>query len=814
MTGVRCTRASSVIRCVLLSLLPVVLSVATGPAEAEGRPGPFVFIHGLQGSGAAETARNLGCNTVYLDLPEDAPLHLDEVRELIAEARQHDLRVIVGLRTRLDGDYRVSANNQAYVSAVGEWLEAVIGGLADEEIDAWATDHYLERDISHTDADFRAFLLERYGTVGALNRSWGGRFLHIEDITRDGARALDDDQTRGVGRASVDLADSEVTAFHHVMKIWARQIRHLDPETPLMTGRISLYRSLIAIPDAYDVVQPFMPPDILEPDIITHNVHAVQMARRGGRFDVIPWLRVPIPPSDAYSQQALYAWVLEAGLRGAVGLGLEDWARIREPVWVRNNLIDQLNAALMQRPFAGDRPRPTAAVIHAPYAGGHEFAATPAYGFLKDYLANDLATLAFSYRFGSIFGGLDYLSVGDIARTDLSGYSVILAPAVLSIPPATASALVAYVEGGGSLFADLGFGMYQARSWNPADSPLAALLGITGALEPADRYGSFRVGETHPAFPSLRTGLSAEGSFVPGRGVGRSMGQISRYSFEGDATQMRGYPFQSPSWFVGLSSQAFPLATQSVRYDAQQRPYFLGPTVAEVGAGLALFAPFEAWSFWPPQDALHAALHCDLMRRRARYRLLSDALVDPAVGLSGSDDWLHLLGRRETNRLRVLAGTAAHRAYLGATCTFSANERSLGGRRSGVVKLELELPVGALRHFEALPLTVRPAAGEAHVRISAYGPGLVTMYVGGHGSVWGRERREQPERFHSGIPTRIRIGLNDGLYPVEAGSAHVVTLSESREESESMTVTADHRGQLDFWITVAGGSLSIAPKRD
>ncbi len=810
--------ATIVVLCTVLPVLVTlasILSMAAASAADGRRPEPFVFMHGLQGSGAAETARDLGFNTVYLDLPLEGPLHLDEIRELIAEAEAENRRVIVGLPTKLGGDYLISARNPAYVEAVREWLEATVGSLAEhEEIDAWATDHFLERDISYTDGDFQAFLRERHGSIEAINRAWGSRVLRIEDITREKAREIDDDQTRGVGRASVDLADYEWRAFHDIMELWASEIRRLDPERTLISGRISLYRSLVAIPEAYDIVQPFMPPDTLEPDIVTHNVHAVQMARRGGRFDVIPWLRAPLPPSEAYAQGALYAWVLEAGLRGAIGVGIEDWSRVSERNWVKRNLMDQLNAAFAERPFKGDRPASTTAVIHAPYAGGHEFAATPAYGFITDYVVHNLATIAFNYRLGTIFGCIDYLRVDEIADTDLSRYSVILAPATLSVPPETASALVSYVEAGGSLFADLGFGMYEAGSWNPAANPLSALFGISGARDPKDRYGTFSVGETHPQFPSLRVGMRAEGSFVPGRGVSRSMGRVSQYSFEGDARMLKGYPFQSPSWYLRLGSGAFPLATQDVVYDDEQRPHFLGPIMSEVGAGLAVFAPFEAWSFWPPDEPLHAALHSDLMRRRARYRLMSNRLAEAAVGLSGSDDRLLLLGRQDTGTIQVLAGAAEHRAYLGATCTFSANERRLGGRRSGVVKLELALAAGEMRHCEAIPVTLRPETGEANARISAYGTGLIAMEIGGHGSVWGRERRDLPEAFHSGQATRVRIGVDDGLYPVEPGSAHEVMLTEGREQSEKMTVEADHRGKLDFWITVTGGRLSVTPAED
>lgn len=786
-----------------------------GTAADADRPGPWVFIYGLQGAGAAETARSLGCNTLYFDLPEDTPLHLDEARALIREATEQGLQVIVGLRTKLAGDYRISARDPAYVAAVGEWVRTVVTGLKDTPgIAAWATDHYLERDISLTEKDFRAFLLERYGSIEALNASWGTQYSTIEAITRARARELDDDQVHGVGRPSVDLAEFERRAFHDVMAMWAAQVRSADLDTPLMTGRISLYRSLTAIPAAYDIVQVYFPPDVLEPDTLTHNVHGVEIARRGGRFEVIPWLRVPLPPSEAYTQMALTRWILEAGLHGAVGVGLDDYKRMSSQQAVLNNTVYQLSTALGQAPFAENAPEPCAAVIYEPYAGGHLFAGTPGYGYIVDYQDNDFAELAFNYRLGTVLGGLDYLLPEDLPPTDLSRYSVIFAPACLSLPPEVVNVLRDWVEAGGALFADLGAGMYEAGSWVPQLGPLARLMGLTGAIEPADRFGDFRVGVTHPALPSVAVGMEAHGTFVPGRAQSLSMGHFSRYSYEGPASAMKGYAFEGPSWFVSVRGDTVPLATQSVRYDEQGHPCFLGLTVATAGQGLALFAPFACWSYWPPQDPLHAAVHGDLMARRARYRLVSEALIDLGIGLASSQDAVHLLSRTGVSAARVLAGAADHRVYLGATCTFSATARTPEGRRSGTVLLDIELVPGGMAHCEAIPVRLRPESGRACARVSVYAPALIALDVGGDGAQWGQARRDGPVGFYGGRPTRVRVTVDDGLYAVAAGSQHLVSFTEGREQAQTMTVTADHRGRLDFWLTVTGGRVTITPAQD
>ena len=790
----------------------VCMAALAGPVSAADRPGPFVFVYGLQGPDAAETARAIGCNALYYDLPEDAPLRLDEARALIGEAAGQGMQVIVGLRTKLGGEFRVSARDPAYLAAVGEWIEAVVGGLKGTPgIAGWATDHYLERNISTTEGDFRAFLLQRYGSMAALDAAWGTQYGRIDAVTRGRARELDDDQFYGIGCPSVDIAEFERETFHDVMALWADRVRRADPDSLLLTGRISLYRSLTAIPGGYDIVQVHMPPDILEPDLLTHNVHAVEMARRGGRFEVIPWLRVPLPPSEAYSGLALTRWVMEAGLRGAVGVCLEDFQRMSAQAPVFNNTVYQLSAALGQGPFSAEPPSPPAAVIYEPYAGGHQFAGTPAYGYTIDYPVNDLAALAFGYRLGTVLGGLDYLCLEDLTDADLDRYGAILAPACLDLPPAAVTALSEWVERGGALFADLGAGMVQTASWEPAAGPLAALLGIAASLDPADRFGSFRVGEVHPALPSVSIGMEAKGTFVPGQPLTMSMGHVSGRSFEGAATEMRGYAFQGPSWFVRPRTGVIPLATQGVRFDDRQRPYFLGLTVAPVGEGLAVFAPLPCWSHWPPEDPLHAAVHGDLMARRARYRLVAPALIDTGVGLSGTDDAVHLLGRGAASSAEVLAAAADHRVYLGAAFTFSATSRAADGRRSGTALLAIGLTPGGMAHCDAIPVRVRPETGQAHARAAVYAPGLVALEVGGTGAQWGRARRDGPLGFHGGAPTRVRFGIDDGTYPVEPGSQHTATLEEAREQPQTLAVAADHRGRLDFCLTVTGGRLTVTP---
>ncbi len=799
----------------MLLACALLLGIAAS-AHAGERPtaGPFVFVYGLQGPGAPQKASALGCNTIYLDLPPDAPAQLAALRALIDEAGDAGLRVIVGLRTKLDGAHTLSATNTEYREALRKWLEVVIGGLREAPgVVGWATDHYLERDLKPSSAGFRDFLVARHGSLQGINAFWGASYRSLGQINKASARALDDEQPFGVGRPSIDAAEYERCAFRDVMQLWADEIRRLDPDRLLFTGRVSLYRSLAAIPDAYDVVMPFMPPDVLEADELTHNVHGVEMARRGGRFEVLPWLRVPVPPSELYSANALTSWIMEAGLRGAVGIGLDDWSRVSAYDDVLEVVRRQLAEALRQPALFHEPPSPPAAVLYEPYAGGREFFNRAVYGYMEGFAVPDFAALAYNYRRGTIFGGLDYLCLEDLGQVSLDNYSVIFAPLCLHLPAPAAAVLRRYVQSGGALMGDLGLGMYEAGSWDPAAGPLAPLFGIAQATDMDARVGNLSVGNLHRKLPSVTLGLRTSGAFVPGQAQRLDGGTMSQRSFHGVASEMQGYTFQGPSCFVRLYTGTIPLASMSRRFDKKGRPLFLGLSANDAGLGLTVFGSYPIWSYWPPDDYAHAALHLDLIGRRARYRLLAPGLAAGQIELAGSEQAVYLYNRGARTSVNVLAGQADDRAYLGAVTTLSAAERDSSGRRTGLARLRLDLPAGGLAQAAALPLRVRPYQGQASVRVICYSAGLVSMQVGGNGSELrtGRSPGEAGPRFVGGEPTMIRFTVESGAYPIAPRSRHQVVKQEEGQQPQSLLLTADYAGRLDFSMTFRGGSLSIIP---
>jgi len=296
-------------------LIAVAVVILASCVIAYAQSGPFVFAYGLQGDGAAEAAAAIGLNTLYLEVPPRYDSVLSDIRSQIAAADRAGLQVIVGLPTIPPGPVAIAADDPDLVAYAARVVAEVVAPLKDTPaLAGWAVGDYVEDKLRYTDAGFIQYLQQDYGRLEALNAVWGTAFGAWTQITIEKTTTLDDEQPFGVGRSSIALADYRREAFATVLELWARQVRSTDADTPLFTGRIGLYRCLTAVPDSYDFVMPAISPDELEFDKLAHNVHAVDIARQAGRFQVVRALRVPVPGEFIYSKDALQRWINQAAL--------------------------------------------------------------------------------------------------------------------------------------------------------------------------------------------------------------------------------------------------------------------------------------------------------------------------------------------------------------------------------------------------------------------------------------------------------------------------------------------------------------------
>jgi len=798
-----------------LRVVIVVVAILANCAVGYGQSGPFVFAYGLQGSGAAKVARAVGLNTLYIEVPPRYNPDIADIRSQLAEADQAGIKVIIALPTIPPGPVAVAADDPDLAAYAAKVVADVVTPLKNEPaVVGWAVGDYLDSRLRYTDSGFVRYLQQHYGMLEALNASWGTNFDNWMQITTEQAAKLDDEQPFSVGRPSVDLADYRREAFAEVLQLWARQVRSTDADTSLFTGRIALYRSLTAVPDSYDFVVPAIAPDELELDKLAHNVHAIDIARQGGRFQVVRALCVPVPGEQIYDKDALQRWINQAALHGAVGIGLDNYGRLvasgllpgagdeQNPAALADSKLAEMIQPALRRHIFTVEPKPSAAFLYEPYAEGHRVGDLSVYGYITDFSDGEPNRLFSTFRCGSRFGLVDYLTVATLEdpEVDLQQYSFIAAPLALDLPPQAVSRLCEYVLEGGVIVADLGAGLWQSGSWQRLSPELGRLLGIERMPLLRQEVGDFSFGIRSEQFPSLPPPLQSQGSF-----------RLAEHLKQGTPAQRRAYTFGGPVAHVALAHGAVPWAVGS-RLPGEDSGYiYSGIMMNEYGLGLALFATTRLWANWVAADPVFGAFHHDLWARRAAYELHQPGLFTGSVEMCGSGDRCYLLNTdRQTKLVEFSAHQADNRLYAGGFCRFSALEHLPSGRRSGRVVVTVPVQPLHLTSAVARPIKIKPYQGEAWAVLLKYQSDLVELEIAGAGAAL-RGSRSTGWKLGYGSRTPVRITVETGLYSVAALSRHRVEIDYDFQPTWRQVLQADHSGRLRIDLQVRRAQVRIAP---
>jgi len=775
--------------------------MVTEPPDA--RPGPFTFMYGLDHGGRLADLKELGLNTLYIDLRPDELGDLDPVRTQIRETAAAGYKVIVGIPTT-GADRGISATSEAYREWVEGIIRTVVLGLKDEPgVSAWGTGHYLEKSITYPDGEFQDFLRSRYNSLDALNRYWGADFRGWAAVGQTPALEPIANVPFGVGRSAVDVADFRTAAFGAVMSHWARTITQLDDSRPLVTGCISLYRSLPAVPDLYDVIAVTFPPDIMTPDPrthgdhITHNAHGIDMARRGGRFEVIQVLRIPFPWEPGYGS-GLRDWILEADIHGACGIGLESWERLEyDPdIWALTKR--PLEQVLPLVDFSG-RPRPTIAVLYSPYSEGFTVAGQPVYGHLTGCATGETSNLVEALRAGTCFGPVDYLTTADLTHVPLQRYGAIIAPAALGLSLDDSHLLAEYVRSGGALLADLGLGLHTTGDWRYLPEPLAAAFGIRAMGEIKARAGTLSVSGSIPWLPHVVRGMKSKGSFrarMPG-GSGPETYQAGSYavgSYAGYAPLMQG---------------ATAVAVVDVDNSTPEAPLFAGVIGAHYGRGVAVFATHPLYQHWPLSDPLSAALHYDVLGRGRACELIDEPLIPAATEISVEADRIRVLNASAEHRRVVIALHSGDDRLVTSALTVNHAAYTAGEANQQV---EVSVPPNSLAAFSSLPIRLQPYTDDVAAVVAEFSRNRVQLSVAAPGAALA-PTRAQP--YHFSRPThaiRVRFEVRSGGgYDVADGSVHAVTMQTERGQTRTFDIVAKS-GVLSFTEEVYREMVTIQPR--
>ena len=780
--------------------------------------GPWAFIYGVHDPADVDRLPSLGCNVAYIAPEVIDSIGLGASADLIDRAGAAGLKSIVAIPTVLNVPGRLpSAGGEAYRDWVTEVIHTVVERFGDNpNVIAWATGDLLEEAIDYNESDFRAFLQRRYSSIQTLNITWEASFSDFGQASQFEARVIDETMPLGVGRASLDVADYRLQAFHDVMQHWARTIKALDPNRPLLTGRLSRYRSCLAVPDEYDVVCPWASPEALEPDGLAHNMHVVAIARRAGRFAVIPCLDVPLDEM-ASKRGDLLRWIGLAGIHGARGIGLADWSRLHlspAPGVVEADVRRSLTAAL-----AGDalriNPISGFAMLYQPYAGGLSTATGPAYGFIDGPAEGEPGSPFADFRLGCRFGFPDYLTLDDLAATDLSRYSTVVAPLALGLPDPVSRQLSDYVREGGALITDLGAGMRQTGSWLRLPELLGSTCGVRRLVQMRHETGAnLRVSWAPPWLPSMPRGAQTRGSFrdlsigAPRASV--SSGVDKRRESSGPVSQRKSWHISGPVCFADFEQSAGAVAVLTTAAEDGRR-VIAGIIGNPYGKGVALFATHQLWANWESSDPVYTALHHDLLVSRPLVELVQAPFWTSGLCATATQDGVAVLnGTAETAPADVIAHAASDALHRNCVCTFSALARTPEGLRSGAVQVSVDVPAMGTVHCPRTPATLQPYRGTCAARLLEYSGERVRFELGGTGA----PIAPGPDgvlAVGEGEDTAVRLRLRDGAYGVSIGSSHTVTLDHGRGRVERMRVEGGLSRALEVTLNARRALVTIEP---
>lgn len=672
--------------------------------------------------------------------------------------------------------------------------------------------------------------------------------------------------------------------FGALMNRWAQIVHQGDPLRIVFSGQLPDYAELLALPATVDVSVPALWPGSAENDIATGNPQAVDIARRAGRFCAMPMLPTALPnnfPPDLLVSR-LQAWSEAALAHGASGLALSSWDDVKanaalqktvQSTFVKIN--DQMREVRWQQ-----APIATAAIVLTPLADGYTIIGPPQavpqppqamgqwqnapavrtthyerderglYGFCNQLVSGEPSDLVYAMRWGSQFGAVDYLSPEDIGGAYslskggvLKKYATVLLPQAYWMPPPVLTELAQYVNSGGVIVADLGFGAAQAGDQVVDMQP--AVNTLLGVVPQKMQTVAFNLMAAPDAglLPSWATLAATQQSVMTaGDGPGgAAFAGPTVFTTLLPETKRLGLGFQLPT----------PLgANQDAQKYLLQRAWLSG---APHGQGLAIYAPFRLWTNWRPGYRGFDEFHRDLLGRGAALTtILNGSLFpspNPAPGaqqmfpeMINYPQGIAIInhapptsdaGDKVSAQMAAIAtGSVGNFLWRNSLCVFPApaSIAALPTRSAppgtpgdfvesrGVTQLFHWIDADTTQFLQPVPVQVQPINNTVAVTGNLLEDSTSKISI----VVWPGADAVLPQNGDFRVPlqggsTRIIIDnqSEENGYVVAPGSKHQLTITDwgqlqkpgEQPHQEKAIVQADAKGQLK--IDVTGKSLQI-----
>jgi len=834
----------------------------------------FFWCKGVSNAGELDAYVAAGFDTLVVplewrtgDVGDDAftaPL------SLAREGAKRKLRIIYSLPAAPSDvrGTRISASSPSYCAVWNTWAQGAISTLTDTpNLSGWMLPDDSRSLVSFDDTGFRRYLRAHFASIGALNARWRTAYDSFDSINTDDIAAtvaarqnqsrggainalhppvtadpapMDANDGAGFHPASLFLADWKASEWSDLMAQWAATVRESDPKHLVFSGACPDYAQLLAMPEGVDVSLAAVGPSVAENDIVTGNPQALDIARHGQNHAAITQISLagtPDLPPDALAQ-VLPRWMDAAIAHGSRGVAFSDFSALKSSAPLAKTLTKTLKR-IKSDSQSEDSSAPIAsfAVLLEPLAEGAtiQMGEVPAprglYGFGEGLASGEPSNLVASLRWGTAFGGADFLSPSDLSRVDLSRYSTILAPQLLDCSPETASKLSDYVRGGGVLVADLGLGALQNGGSPDALPPSMALLaGGVGPFTIHDAAFNVRGTDSHPLFPTWAKVLADRPGVTLSSGDGRD-----------------GTAFDGPTGFSEPPSQAAVLAT-----GAAQGTMRANLSIAQAGRGFFVFAPFRLWANWQPGQAGFDGFFGDLFARGSNLAIPTDALTPFPIGTTfgttrfpevvnraNSLTFLgHSAGGQDAQNVSVQTTGAGDWLWSNALVRLeSSSDSPLGETRPSPVAAPDDLEKRArplslfavVRAGERLVCHQRPISAQnlsgagLTARVDAETSSSLALSVWGEtlqigvpvtGNGWA------PLAIDGQSPFRVTVVDSPDGYRCPPGSRHHVLIqdisapassSNKRNAPTTQFVVADQRGRLRIEWTGGTSQIQIAP---
>lgn len=736
-----------------------------------------VGAYGLSRAEDVPAFRAAGCEIAPIELPLEFDAgkgDAERLEALLAACDEAGVWVILGLGGSDAGEAAQPSDN-AWRTRVGSQIHALVEAVGEHTcVVGWMTPRRLSERLAPSPGDLQDWTARRYSSIDELNAGWGSRYGSFAEVRRADALDIGRLSPLGLTLSLVDLALADAALYRETVALFADTYRVYDAgQRPVLAGGESAYWAFASLPPN---VQGALTDGRLGeagPDAALCNPIAVDVARAGGRFEVLH----AIPVRAASTPDDLRRAASAACLRGARGVLWSDWRTVSAEA--RLVAVSEEVASWSER-LQGWRPEATCALLYEPIHTGPPSSAGRPLGGLLDSSAWPSEPMAILEQIarGTAWGGVDILPAHLVRPGDLDRYATILAPQLYDVPQSLEVALWSAVRGGSLLYADLGLGLRQSHGMTALPPGLIGLAGLALIPNVFPMSLSGTVMETNPALPSLPGGAVTEGEvFGPVIGDARLTGGAR-------------------PWIVFRS-----------RRDASRGFVLLyaGISVHRLEQGAVVFATAPALATWSPREPLGARLWEELLSRGAQIRdpgrgpVGETALLEARRG--GGDLAAADYGAPESWATLESAGTEADCA-VGAVIETSET--------SGV-RWRIPLAGGGVAVARGAPVRVlSPSTG---VWLDSYGAQGLVARIAPAGVRW-RATTDGPPEPEPGPPIAVGLAVASGAMPILAREEFdVIQRPLDGSPEQNLRLLADEAGVLTLTLDLAAPvEIEIRPR--